>query len=185
MDLFELIDYNVSISPQAIAITAFKKLWDRDKKKDKRRAIAELSYVFFTCDYKSIYRNYARDERIEMIKADVGLDDKWQPDKTVEEAVEKYKELHYTASMKMLDATEIAFEKMRKYFEDIDLTLMDERGKLIYNARDLRANMEAVPKLIQSQKKIREEVEKEQAEGSTIRGGGDVGMFENPDRGVS
>ena len=185
MNLFELIDHSVVISPQALGIKEFKALWDRDKKKDKRRAIGELSYVFFICDYKSVYRKYSAGERHNLILEDVSLPDTWEVDDKVKEAVDKYLELHYTSSMRMLDATEAACEKLRQYFETVDLTAVDDHGKPIHNAKDLRANIEAIPKIIQAMKKIREEVEKELSESSYIRGGGEIGIFEDPSREVA
>jgi hypothetical protein len=45
MDLFDLRDFTVTISPKALMVPEFKALWDRDKSNNKSTALSELAYV--------------------------------------------------------------------------------------------------------------------------------------------
>ena len=55
MDLFDLRDFTVTISPKALMVPEFKALWDRDKSNNKSTALSELAYVYYLSDFKSPY----------------------------------------------------------------------------------------------------------------------------------
>lgn len=179
--LFELENNTVKFSPITLTIKEFKKLWSRDRTVEKKQAVAELSYIFFLIDYKSIYRSYDEEERKQRIIEDlvdgskININD---PDLIV--AIEKYKELIVTPSIALLDDAECAIFKIRKYFREVDLTQMDDKGKPIYTARDLMANIKSVGDVAESLRKTREQVEKEQNELGRIMGNETIAIFEDP-----
>lgn len=39
MKLFKYEGYNITIEPEALLLKPFKKIWDRDRSKEKKRAI--------------------------------------------------------------------------------------------------------------------------------------------------
>ena len=181
MGLLSFDNTKLIINPETLAILPFKTIWQRDKSKNKEVAIAELSYVFYVEDFKSIYRNIPEEERGSKIKEDLFPDNKWKADATIKAACKKYAELHITQSMGLLLDAEGAIEKLRKYFREVNLTDTNDQGKLLFTAKDLIANIKAVGDLISGMKKLKEEVAKEVDNNSTIKGGSAIGPFEDPD----
>ena len=181
MQLFELNEGQLTVSPEALTIKDFAEIWKRDKTKTKKQAISELSFVFFMADItpRNVYRNYAEEERASRIIEDCVSIPKWKADSKVNTAILKYAELHYTKSMKLLDAAECTLDMLEKYFRTVDVSILDDKGKPVYAAKDVIANIEKIGKIYKGIKELKIEVLKEQAEASTIRGGGVVGIFED------
>ena len=46
MNLFEIVNNNVTFSPQALLVKPFKEIWDKDETEDKSLAKRELSYIY-------------------------------------------------------------------------------------------------------------------------------------------
>lgn len=180
MNLFEIQGDIVAFAPEALIIPEFRKLWDKDKSKDKKQAIAELGYVYYMSDFKSIYNNYSENEKEQHILDDIMPKD-WEPDKDTVRAMAKYQEIHVTHTMKIWQDAMGAVDKLRRYFREVDLTERDDKGKPVYHAKDLVNNLKQVGDLIKGLKALEEEIQKEQVENSRIKGGGQAGLFEDPD----
>ena len=172
--MFELIDYKVKISPAMLNVPEYKAIWERDKVKGKHKSFAELSYVYYVSDYKSAYINYPEEDRLEVVARDHCyriLGDKWSPDNKVKEAILKYRELQTTPSLRYLQSVEQQLDKIVRFFNGVQID--EDTIKTIVDSTD-KAN-----KIILSLPKIREAVKKEMSENSKIRGGGNIGMFED------
>ena len=78
MKLFKYDAYKITISEEALLLEPFKQIWNRDKSKDKTKALQELGYIYFMEDPRSDYQ-YLIDEqqRKESIKEGEGLPKKW------------------------------------------------------------------------------------------------------------
>ena len=66
---------------------------------------------------------------------------------------------------------------LRKYFEDIDLTILDDNGKPIYTAKDLITNLSNMGKVIDGLSRLEEIVKKEEQAANTNRGGIEVNKY--------
>lgn len=132
MRLFKFEEYRLKMSEEALAIKAFRDLWERDKSKDKGRAISELGYIYFFCDPRSDYM-FLVDEttRSEKIKEQEGLSKKWQPDEKVKAAMEVYKYLIDTEGSLLLNDTRALVSKMRDQLKAINFNGCDEKEKLV------------------------------------------------------
>lgn len=185
MHLLEFDDgYNkIVIKPELIHIKVFYKLWRRDQSDNKKRAIQELSYIWHLKAFQSPYvsQGYSQEEITEQFKEDSTLPKDWKPDELVLAAAEKYKELCYTQSMYLLQDAKLGVNKLRRYFTSVDLDEKNDKGTLVHNASTLLKSLKEVGDLNNSLKKLREEVNKEIEIGSKIRGGGEIGIFEDPD----
>jgi len=181
MDLFELKDYRLVFSPQALAVGAFKDLWDRDKSKDKKRANAELSFIYFYCDFKSDFGNILDDEeRMQQIIINLSdLKDGWKIDKTVQTAIDFYKERQETVSTKLLDDARYAVKELSSFLRKVDLELLDDKGKPIYDAKKIADTISNLSKVVDSLAALEDRVKKEQDAGASMRGGRTKGMFED------
>ena len=81
MKLFKYEGHRVVISPEALALKPFRRIWERDKSEDKGKALQELSFIYFYCDPRSDYKIIMDDdERLEEIKKGEGLRDAWKAD---------------------------------------------------------------------------------------------------------
>lgn len=179
MDLLQLDNFKLTIRPEALTIGAFKSLWDRDKTKSKKKAIEELSYVYYTADYKSVYSSYSKGEKEREIVNDVITIPNWKPDAQVAEAIEKYQELQMTPSMRLLEGVRQAIRKIEEYFEEVDLLEEDEKGKLKHDVAKLTRTIESAGKMTESLKTLEDRVKKEQSEEGALRAGRVKGAFED------
>jgi hypothetical protein len=172
--MFEVIDYVVKINPSSLNIPEFKEIWKRDKSRSKNTAYAELSYVYYVCDYKSEYRNYPYEDRIDKVFEDhcrnqIGED--WKPDAKVKAAMEKYEQMQVTPSLRFLSSVEKQLDGISNFLNG---TIADEETiKTIVDSID-KAN-----KIILQLPKLKEAVKKEVSESTKIRGGGEIGMYED------
>lgn len=175
-NLIELTNNSLSILPEALVIREFKALWDRDKSKNKDRAMKDLAYVYHSTDFQSIYRNYHPDTRTTKMKLDIYGDREYPIDDKIENAREKYRELQTTLSMELLSDAEFGLDKLREYFRNVDFS-MDEEGK---SAKNFIMNVKQLGDLVKGLKLLREEVEKELADQMQLRGGSTIGKRELP-----
>ena len=67
---------------------------------------------------------------------------------------------------------------MSEYFENIDFTLKDLNGKLVYTAKDVAINLEKVGNIRESLLKLEQAVAQEQEKAPKIRKGVTPGMFD-------
>lgn len=170
MKLFKYENYKVVISEEALSLKPFKKIWDRDRTKNKDKAIAELSYVYFMEDPASDYQYLVdRDERSKAIIEGEGLT-KWKPDKVVEEAMSFYASFKTTSAL-ILEDTRYAADNLRKSLRNIDLEATDDRGKPIYTVASIISAIKQVPQLVKELADAERAVAKEMAEsGGRVRG---------------
>ena len=54
--LFKYEGYKLNISEEALLLKPFKEIWQRDKSKNKDKALQELGYVYFISDPRSDYQ---------------------------------------------------------------------------------------------------------------------------------
>jgi len=167
--LFDIQEGKVVLNPTTLWIPEFKIIWDRDKKKNKDRAIAEISYIVFMYSFQSPYLAYSESERESRIIKDFlkGFEN-WEPDKIVKAAVKKYNELQDSVSLKLLRSTRIALEKIEEYFRGAS---KEEINTIVKNSKELG-------NLVQSLDKLERQVQKEQLDSGSIRGNSEIGLFE-------
>lgn len=183
MKLFDIVNGKLTINnPNVLAIPEFRIIWERDKDSEKDNAKRELSYIVFLCDetVNNPYRAYKELDRIIALKKDFIKDLKWEPDKEIQAAINKYKEATQTTNSRLLVAAKNGAEKLAEYFNNIDFSIIDSQGKPVYSARDVASNLSSVGNIVKSLNSLEDMVKKEQLESSVVRGGGEVGFFENP-----
>jgi len=178
MKLFTLSSNYPIISPEALLIDDFAKIWNRDKTKDKSVATKELAYVYFLSDYKSIYNTYPSEIKEERIIEDV-FKGKFKPDKLVLTAIDKYNELHNTFNMRFLKSARYAAEKSMEYYNNVDYTEKDPKGNFVYKIKEVNASIKDCSGILDALDKLIDKVSKEQQlQEAKQRGGGEGGFFE-------
>ena len=104
MKLFKYEGYRIVISEEALLLKPFKKIWDRDKTKNKEKAYMELGFIYFYCDPRSDYQYLTdEEERLKAIKEGEGIPDKWSPDNIVKEAMNFYNGFKPTSALLLED----------------------------------------------------------------------------------
>ena len=129
--LFKRDGYEIKVEPEALLLKPFKKIWNRDRSKDKNRAMQELGFIYFVCDPRSDYQYLVDlDTRMESVKQGEGLPNDWTPDQTVKEAMEFYSSFKPTSAL-LLEDTRVAVDKLREHLKNMDFNEVDDKGKPI------------------------------------------------------
>jgi len=172
MNLFELNDFNVTFSPQALALKPFKAIWDADKTKDKSKAINELSFIYFMADYRSDFA-YIVDEDIreKEILQNLAFSKGYKVHKRVYEAIEFYKEHSQTVSSRLLSTARLAVHKIEEFIKTADITDIN-LPKIFSSAKQL-------PELSKTIDTLEEQIKKQQENKSNARGSISKGELED------
>lgn len=175
-------EQEVEIRPELLSIPEFKTIWGRDKTKKKEKARKELTYIYFFADFRSNLVIFdEKQRREEAIRTIFGGDSDWQPDEKTQAAVDKYRELQETPSMKLLESALRATGKIQDYFDSIDFKERDDKGHPVYKITDVTRSLKEVEDITKSLKKLREQLRQEQEQGDErVRGGGSKSLFEDP-----
>lgn len=127
----------------------------------------ELGIVYFYADHSSPYAVYDKGERIKKIEKDLKI----KYNSKIRKAIDKYNELSETSAIKLLKSARSSVNKLEKYFETINLDILDDNGKPIYSAKDLIANLSNMGKVVNGLEELEELVQKQQAKQNPNRGG--------------
>jgi hypothetical protein len=130
-----------------------------------------LSIVYFTYDPRSDYSYIVDDDlRLKEVCDSNGYDiPKFSKQEL--ECIELYKKLTTTISAELLRSTKVAVDKVRKFLEDIDLTEVDDKGRLVYPINTVTAAIKQVPQLAKEVREAEKIVAKEIEEQGRARGG--------------
>ena len=177
-------DFNFSINTnEVLLIKEFKELIDikrnkcKEDKTGKKRLIAmkEFQYIYLTMDWNSPYREYTRRERDVAALEDTGLDTASH----LIEACKKYRSIQETRTLKLLTSAYEGIDKLRQYFEDVDLSERDpDTGKPLYSARDIVSNVSNLGKVVDGLSSLEDRVRREQEKKTDLRGDVELGLFD-------
>lgn len=180
MKLFKYEDFVVTISEEALSIKPFKMIWNRDRSKYKERAILELSFIYFYCDPRSDFSFITNlEDKANEIKSQIGLEDKWKPDKVVEEGMTVYEALTKTTSSLLLEDTREAINKLRTVLREIDMTEVDDKGKPRYALNTITSTIKQIPALIEDLAKAEKSIAREIEDNTRMRGQGVKKLYED------
>lgn len=149
--------------PEIRTITEFNRILMRDKDRTKKFALKELAFVYFYCVFDSRFDYYSVEkERNDAIKRAVGLEDDWEKDSIINDAINCYTDLMQTESMRLVNKARAAIKKFEEYLEEVDLTeRIKDDGGLLHNAKQYRENVNGIAEMIQNLNKAKDIVHKE------------------------
>ena len=163
MKLFKYEGYEVKVAPEALTLKPFKKLWTRDKSKDKERAIMEFGFLYFYCDPRSDYQYIIDEEdRLTAVKEGQGFPDDWKPDATLKAAMEFYSTFD-TSSAMLLRA---AMKAVKKVQDTLDELNPSDTKSLKEYLTALKMIPEVASMIQEAEKSLNEEMEYGEAKGS-------------------
>ncbi len=176
--IFDIVNDSPVITPQALFIPEFKKIWDRDKSPEKQKAQAELAYIYHMVSPHSVYRETGIN-RTSAVRQDYGFSQDWKPDKAITDAVDKFRILTSTPELRALESAIILSDKLAAYFRNLDFDDIDDKGALVNDPRKAMQNLKDLGGVVQSIVKLREEVEKSLAKKQgEIYGDKELNMFD-------
>jgi len=163
--------------PMLMLVPEFKKIWDRDPSKTKKKAKQEFAYIYFIADYKSEYNTFGL-EKEENIAKDIMKDKKYIPDDTVIEAIEKYEKLQLTSSMRYLKSIRMTVDSLIAYLESLKYNPVKKKD---YEPAKITKSLKDIEVILEKLEKWERKVFHEEEE-MIIRGGGKAGMFEDKEK---
>jgi hypothetical protein len=165
MKLFEMKNWELTVREEAWGLAPFAKLLKRDRTKDKTNALKDMLFVWHYSDIKSDFQ-YITDpeERIKVIKGEIGLNASWKFDKDIEAATKCYEQHSATVIEKLYTQTLKAASAIGMYLSNTDKLLVerDAQGKVVTDIAKITASVQKVPKLMADLKAAYKEVVKEQ-----------------------
>jgi len=190
MSLFKTEGFTVIVDPELRLIKEFRDLIAEDKARDKKNVIVWLAYIYHMYDYKSPYQLYDEKERHLRVVKDLSLPPEFKHTPRMTLAIEKYKELRTTPTVKTLSTTKQALTSAEKAIQalthKIEVLLVDNENEekdtvseAVKSVTKLLEIAERLPKMADIISNLEDRVKKEQGGESKIRGGGIKGMFED------
>lgn len=193
-------ELELEIPSELLEIEEFKNLIKRGKPaKDsdgKKKLIVkkEIAYVYHMSSPSSPYYNYAEVERERKLKTDLfeEVNPEWEPDKFVQLAIDKYRELIKTPSLRTVDSMlnslheceEIIIEVTKQLKEDLKKGkhksgINNKRGQIVSGTElmlnDLTALLKVskeIPTHIDALEKLQQKLQAERARSaSKVKGG--------------
>lgn len=174
--LFKYEGYKLNISEEALLLKPFKEIWQRDKSKNKDKALQELGYIYFMSDPRSDYQYLVdEEERSKAIKEGEGIDSKWKPDKVVLDAIDFYKSFKPTSAL-LLEDIRAMINGYRLKLREItaDMSNLD-----IKEIKDLGAVIKQIPSLIKDLDEAEKALNSELKTSGRMRGSGEKTLFED------
>jgi hypothetical protein len=191
MRLFEITgDFNIELNKvELITVYEFNKVirsdrggkfkGDHDGRK-KLKAKAIFKFIFLYCDIRSPYKEYEDQERWTRALNDSRLNGD-DIDETVKAAINKYRELTETRIQRLLKSAYDSCDKIREFYDDLDLDERDENGRLVYKPNDLITGISKLGETVKGLRDLETQVMEElESNGKGIRGGVKKGNREDP-----
>lgn len=174
MKLLKYENYEVVPTEDCMKVRPLRKLYQEDDSKYKEKFMQIVSFIYHYCDPRSSYSDiFDEEERINKIKEQEGLDDTFKITPEIQEAIDIYKKLTTTSTLKLLDSMKKAIAKIGEFLENVDLYEVDDKGRNVYNVSQIVQATDKIPqlakKLIETEKIVASEIE----EASRMRGGDD------------
>ena len=184
MKIFDIEEGSVKLKASSLAIPEFNKIWKKDKSEDKAEAYNVISYITFLCDtsIENPYRNYSDEDRRKVLHKDFLQEHSYELGKDGEAAIAKYRKTQETVSVRLLRSAKKATDQLSEYFDTVDFSKKDRYGKDVYSARDVSSNLKEIGNIVKSLTALEKQVKEEQAAAGKIRGGGEIGDYEIPDK---
>lgn len=172
MKLLNLKNYQVEVSDEALLVKPIRDLFFKDESPTKEAFYTQCSIIYFMADPRSSYNYIVEDkERFEEIKKQEGLPKSYKITKDLQAAIDAYKKSVQTTSSLLLEDARTAVDKVRKFLREVDLTLLDDKGKPVYTLNTITSALKMIPQLAKDITETERLVTKELEEAGRMRGG--------------
>lgn len=176
MKLLKYESYTLSFEPELLTLKVFKKLYTRDKNKDKSKFLQELAFIYFYADPRSDYQYIIDDdERIKAIVDGEGLPKTFKIDPQLQEALNYYNSFKSTAAL-LLEDTRAMIDGYRKKIKEVTAGMADLD---IREVKDVGTIIKQIPSLIKDLDEAEKAVTKEIVQNDKVRGSAEKGIYED------
>lgn len=185
--LFEVRDNIVVPTVEALLISPFKEIWERDEAPRKPLAHLEFTYIeFMTSKKKSNpYKGYADEIRPDKIKTSVpGYPQDWEPDDLIIEGMQLVEQFQSEASetYNFYTSAFAGARKLQDFFNGFDMTQVNERnGNPIYKPKDITNALKDVEDVLDKLTKLRKKVEEDLFDKTVTKANKEISPFANPE----
>nr|DAI23413.1 MAG TPA: hypothetical protein [Caudoviricetes sp.] len=182
MKLFDIVNGEVALSAECIAIPPFRILWDSHK--DKKLAQRKIEYIIFMYKWDTVYKALSPEDRDRKVKLRVFNDENFEIDDQMKMVIEDYKELQNTINTRLLLAEEEGMEYIIRQFNSIreKENLVDNNNKPLITPDLVGKWMEKANKAVEVHTKLLKAVRSEQSTLTKVKGGSEIGSFELPNK---
>lgn len=172
MNLLQYKDYKVTISDEAWLVPSIRKLFEKDKSKNKETFFNQMTYLYFYADVRSDY-NYIDDEyeKSSAIIINEGLPDDFVVTPELNAAISDYIRLTTTTSSALLRDSMVAADRLRKFLVSVDYNERDDKGRPVYAINTVTSALKSIPEIAKSIKETERIVNQEMLEAGRARGG--------------
>ena len=183
--LFVIEGRKVTPNAETLLISPFKDIWERDKSKDKKVAIAELTYIEFMTSMleSNPYKQYTEERKPVKIKEEIIFMKSWKPDKFIKQAMDKIVlfQTEGSTNYSYYIAAKRAAEKMKTFFLEVDITERNiKTGNPIYKPKDLTAALNDTERTLNTLKNLEKKVQEELYETIKTKADKKISIFANP-----
>jgi exonuclease VII small subunit len=181
-DLFVIGDnYQVKLDTWMALEKPFHTLMKRDRDKrtsgrPKGGSIAEFTYIYHMYSIRSVYENFSPEERKKQAKIQAGLEEDWEPDDKVQEAIDHFALLQSRISpiIGIASKAKKSLHQLEKYLDNVDLEVPDA-------LKEYLDAMTKLPKLMDTVDNLEKKVKECLNVNDGIRGNAEKGHDEDPD----
>lgn len=178
--IFDIQDGKVVLNANELSLPSFKKIYESDKTKNKDHAIAKISYIIFMYKWDSPYMSIVdEDNRSSILKEELFNDTDYELDNQTLDAIDKFKIFQHTFSLQFLEDNMLGATKLMQHYRLLNWDEVDKSGRPLYSSRDLAANLEKAGGILKSLQLLKEQVRREEIENTRIKGGSEIGSYED------
>lgn len=184
--LFKVEDGVVKPTDEALQVSPFSDIWNRDNSPHKEVALQEFTYIeFMTSALKTNpYRNYNKDRKEEVIRENVFKNNPtWRPDNLIQEGINKVIELQtegsdkYTLYLSAINAK----NKLQDFFNTFNMNKVNNKtGAPIFKPKDITSALQDLDKTIISLDSLEKKVEEDLFQNVKIKGQKEISPFADP-----
>lgn len=179
--LFRVEGKVVQPTEEALMISPFKDLWERDNSKGKEIALKEFAFIEFTVSLlaSNPYKGYSESIRGEIVIKDL-FKEEWKPDNLVVEGQKKLDKFQTEGSQSysLYKSSIKAKDNLVEFLENIDLNSKNYKtGLPIYKPKELTSALLDVDKVTTSLDALKKKVEEELFESTKTKGQKEISVF--------
>lgn len=181
MKLFDILGGKVTVHEEALAIPAFRKVWEMNK--DKKHATDILSYIVLQNKWNSPYVMSIANEEERAKRLKTQFFDNADYQLTLEEqlAQDEFLFIQNTTTLQLLTNIRLKLDSISQYYKE---SLGEELNEK--KVKDLLAGMEHADKVLAAIENLEDRVKAEESmKSKKVRGDAKINPFELPNMGVS
>jgi hypothetical protein len=174
---------SVTPTEEILLIYPFSEIWNRDYTGRHSLAAKEFTYIEFMCSPKKTnpFYGYTKESiRSEKIIEKVFRNSDWKPDDLILEGMKTYRELLKDASpsLSYLESAFSALNKLKDFFNNVNLDARTPKGALLYKPRDVTIALGDSEKVLKQLLILQDKVQQEMLDSGKTKRNRVISIFE-------